>query len=365
MKSVRSFLSYSTLIRASFFIVGGILIWLLPQGTEALHSIWILLTIFVLSEISVYMVSQRERLQWEAIAVMAEDAGRGKIPALIDTSPGTLQEKVARQIQDLADLLKQDRAAEQADQNLLPAADRQADTHSLRMEIEQEKKALQQIVDASSLYSFIVVSMGGKVNSWNNGAENLFGWKREEVIGRDVSMTFVKEDLGGKAAEIQRKRSKTVMKEGKAQFTMRRLRKNNEVFPLHCTVTALKNAMGKMEGFLEIGRDVTEELRKDEAINDQIQTARNLAKQLEKIDDIVKTIESISRQTNLLAINASVEAARAGELGAGFTVVSDEIRALAKRSSDASKEIIELVAEIQVESRKVAAAKIDRIDLES
>ncbi|MBR8837025.1 MAG: GAF domain-containing protein [Stigonema ocellatum SAG 48.90 = DSM 106950] len=93
-----------------------------------------------------------------------------------------------------------------------------------------------------------------------------------------------------------------------------------------------------------------------ETVGETAKKVKRLGESTQQITRVVALINQISMQTNLLAINAGIEAARAGEEGQGFAVVAEEVGELAARSAVATKEIEQIVENIQRETSDVVAA---------
>jgi len=93
-----------------------------------------------------------------------------------------------------------------------------------------------------------------------------------------------------------------------------------------------------------------------ERVQSSAKTVETLGRRSDEIGAIVGTIEDIADQTNLLALNAAIEAARAGEQGRGFAVVADEVRALAERTTKATREIGQMIKAIQQETKTAVTA---------
>jgi twitching motility protein PilJ len=169
------------------------------------------------------------------------------------------------------------------------------------------------------------------------------GSTENEVFARSLSSDALRQ-----AEELAVTLNSVQMMTDSIQRVAESAREAEEVARL-TSATALKGGEAverTVAGILEIRETVAETTRK----------VKRLAESSQEISKIVALISQIASRTNLLALNASIEAARAGEAGRGFAIVADEVRQLADRAAKASKEIEQIVLQIQSETGSVMTA---------
>ncbi|MBE6023183.1 MAG: hypothetical protein E7231_08120 [Cellulosilyticum sp.] len=102
-----------------------------------------------------------------------------------------------------------------------------------------------------------------------------------------------------------------------------------------------------LNNVLEIGNAI------NESTNHTLSVTQTLQRKADEIDGLLKLIENIAEETNLLALNASIEAARAGEEGRGFAVVAEQVKKLSENTSASLKDVNRVIEEFKADTRQV------------
>ena len=195
--------------------------------------------------------------------------------------------------------------------------------HSFEKMVNSLRELIGRLADSSSEVSKSSVSMQENASQMANGAE--------EVAGQATTVATASEEMSATAADIAQ----------------------------NC-VMAAENAKRAIDaaahGATVIESSIAVMHRIADRVKSSASTVEELGAKSDQIGSIISTIEDIADQTNLLALNAAIEAARAGEQGRGFAVVADEVRALAERTTKATKEIDAMIKVIQQNTKSAVSA---------
>ncbi|MFP4529421.1 MAG: methyl-accepting chemotaxis protein, partial [Candidatus Kapaibacterium sp.] len=195
-------------------------------------------------------------------------------------------------------------------------------------------------------------------NSLNSLAESLAGViyevseAVESVASAAVEMTATAEGLAA-ASQEQSSQSDEV---ASAVEEMSRTITENAMSAGKTAEEAESNQKIAREGGDIVSQTVAKMRDIAQVVKNSAENIESLGESSKKIGEIISVIDDIADQTNLLALNAAIEAARAGEQGRGFAVVADEVRKLAERTTEATKQIASMIKGIQRETSEAVDA---------
>jgi PAS domain S-box-containing protein len=170
-------------------------------------------------------------------------------------------------------------------------------------ELRESEQRYRLLVDCVKDYAIFMLSPRGHVMSWNQGAQRIKGYSREEILGRHFSVFYPLEDIqsGKPNRELE-----IAAEDGRFEDEGWRLRKDGSRFWANIVITAQRDPAGKLAGFTKVTRDITERKKAEEAIRDlssrllsaQDDARRHLARELH--DSAAQTLSALTLNLALL-----------------------------------------------------------------
>jgi len=160
----------------------------------------------------------------------------------------------------------------------------------------EERQAILSAIVESSEDGIISKTLQGIITSWNKGAEKIYGYTEAEIIGKPINI-LIPPDLQDEEKEILR-----TLRQGKRidHFQTTRLKKNGDAVSVSITISPVKDQMGRIIGASKIARDITDQLRKEEAITDsntRLKILNSIGKAISEKMDTQSIIQKVTDAT--------------------------------------------------------------------
>jgi PAS domain S-box-containing protein len=233
------------------------------------------------------------------------------------------------------------------------ASDDEARERRLEEALKESEERFRRLVEAAKDYAIFMVDAEGCVTTWNEGAERVFGYKEEEIVGEDGSILFTPEDRRSSAPERERKKAQT---EGRAEDERWHVRKDGSRFWANGFVRPVRDEEGNLLGFSKVARDLTERKRAEEAV-DEVRRAER--------ERLARDLHDLALQDLIAALQAAEaqRLTRKEDKDEGVEDLREMIDSLRRASQGVREALYELRAG-EVVGRALARAVEDLVELE-
>jgi PAS domain S-box-containing protein len=132
-----------------------------------------------------------------------------------------------------------------------------------QIELRHSEEQFRLLVDGVKDYAIFMLDQAGNVVSWNSGAEQIKGYRADEIIGRHFSCFYARDDI---ESEKPKRELESAAKDGRFEEEGWRLRKDGSRFRASVVITALRDEFGVLRGFAKVSRDITKRIEAEAAV---------------------------------------------------------------------------------------------------
>ena len=219
--------------------------------------------------------------------------------------------------------------------------------------LQQSEERFKRLVEAAKDYAIFMTDAHGRVSTWNEGAERIFGYGEGEILGEDASVLFTPEDRESATHERELQKART---EGRAEDERWHVRKDGSRFWASGFVRPVLDEEDTLIGFSKVARDLTEHKRAEEAV-DEVRWAER-ARLARDLHDLV-----LQDLTYALQAGQAYRLTQKEDEGEGALNLTQMIDSL-RRSSQGLREAVHELQAGEAVGRALARAVEDLVDLE-